>query len=109
MIENTEEFIREFSNFARIGQKDTRYFLQKLGSFIEDSIENQREFKTNLFILEFNDVKSRKTKMFGELPPTRKISFRLANKYKMRQKTVNKVYRSVLEKMEEENSEPLTD
>lgn len=109
MIENTEEFIREFAEFSRIAQKDVRYFLQQLGGFIDESIEQQRPIKTNLFILSFKDVKSRKTKMFGELPPTRKVSFRLANKYRMSQKIANKIYKPVLEKMEKEDFEPLTD
>lgn len=108
-INNTEEFIKEFSEFSRITQKDIRYFLQQLGNFIDDSIENQRPFRTNLFILSFKDVKSRNTKMFGELPPTRKISFRLANKYKILQKSANRVYRPVLENIEKERFEPLTD
>ena len=108
-ISNTAQFIVAFAEHARMSQKDVRYVWQQLGSFIDESIELQRPFKTNLIELYFSNMKSRKTKLFGELPPSRKVKVRLANKYRMAQKGQNKVMKTVLEKTEIENSQPLTD
>lgn len=107
-ISNTEEFIIAFAEHARMSQKDVRYIWQQLGSFIDESIELQRPFKTNLIELYFSNMKSRKTKLFGDLPPSRKVKVRLANKYRVAQKGQNKVMKTILEKSEAENS-PLTD
>lgn len=106
---STDEFVREFSEFSRMNQKDIRYMLKSLGSFIEVCIEEQVSFKTNVVELYYSSMKSRKTKLFGELPPSRKVKVRLANKYRMAQKGQNKVMKTVLEKTEIENSQPLTD
>ncbi len=108
-ISNTEEFIVAFAEHARMSQKDVRYIWQQLGSFIDESIELQRPFKTNLIELYFSNMKSRKTKLFGDLPPSRKVKVRLANKYRMAQKGQNKVMKSVLEKSEIEDAQTLTE
>lgn len=108
-ITNTEEFIIAFAEHARMSQKDVRYIWQQLGSFIDESIELQRPFKTNLIELYFSNMKSRKTKLFGDLPPSRKVKVRLANKYRMAQKGQNKVMKTVLEKSEIEDAQTLTD
>jgi hypothetical protein len=106
-ISNTDDFIKEFSNFSRMTQTDVRYFLQSFGAFIDTCIEEQVPFKTNVLELYFSTMKGRNTKLFGKLPPTRKAKLRLANKYRMGQKAQNKVYRNILEKTEDEND--LTD
>lgn len=108
-IGNTEEFLVAFAEHARLSQKDVRYLWQKLGSFIDESIELQRPFKTNLIELYFTEMKSRETKLFGQLPPSRKVKIRLANKYRMAQKSQNKVMKTVLEKTENEDYQTLTD
>ncbi len=108
-ISNTEEFIIAFAEHARMSQKDVRYIWQQLGSFIDESIELQRPFKTNLIELYFSNMKSRKTKLFGDLPPSRKVKVRLANKYRMAQKGQNKIMKTVLEKSEIEDAQTLTE
>ncbi len=108
-ITSTEEFIIAFAEHARMSQKDVRYVWQQLGSFIDESIELQRPFKTNLIELYFSNMKSRKTKLFGDLPPSRKVKVRLANKYRMAQKGQNKIMKTVLEKSEIEDAQTLTD
>lgn len=99
----TAEFIKEFSEHSRMTQKDVHYFLNSLGSFFEQAIENQVTIKTSIFELFYSDMKGRETKMFGKLPPTRKARIRLANKYRANQKVQNRVYRTILEKSEEED------
>jgi UDP-2,3-diacylglucosamine pyrophosphatase LpxH len=100
----TDEFVKEFSEHSRMTQKDVRYFLQSLGSFIDLCIDEQVSFKTNVFELYYSEMKSRETKMFGKLPPTRKARARLANKYRNNQKSQSKIYRTVLEKTEAEQT-----
>jgi hypothetical protein len=103
----TAEFIKEFSEHSRMTQRDVHYFLNSLGSFFDKAIENQVTIKNSVFELFYSDMKSRETRMFGKLPPTRKARIRLANKYRMNQKAQNRVYRTILEKSEAE--EGLTD
>ncbi len=100
----TEDFVKEFAEHSRMTQKDVLYMLQSLGSFFELAIENQCSIKTSVFELYFSDMKSRETKLFGKLPPTRKAKMRLAHKYRRGQSVQSKIYRPVLEKTEAENT-----
>jgi len=103
-ITNTEEFIKEYAEHSRLSQKDVQYMLKTLGTFFEEVIENQCTIKTSVFELSYKEIKGRETKLFGKLPPSREVSLKLANKYRMKQKEQNKVYRSLLEKTETEET-----
>jgi len=100
----TEDFVREFAEHSRMTQKDVLYVLQSLGSFFELAIENQCSIKTAVFELYYSNMKSRDTKLFGKLPPTRKAKIRLANKYRRNQSSQSKIYKDILEKTEEEET-----
>jgi len=102
-----EDFVKEFAEYSRMSQKDISYLFKSLDSFMKVAIENQCSIRTPIFELYYSDMKGRDTKLFGKLPPTRKAKLRLANKHRRGQSSQSKIYRTVLEKTEVD--ETLTD
>lgn len=109
-INTKMEFIKAFSKFSGVTQKDTDFFITKMSEFIEQAVEEQVSIKINgLFEIYYSRMKSRDTVKVGSkekitLPATRKARMRLAQKFRLNQKAQNRIYRKVLEE-----DLPLTD
>ena len=117
-LETKDEFLTEYSRFAGVTKTSAKYFMDALGAFIEECIENNVSFQyASVIELYFSEMKSRKTVKVGtkdemvSLPPTIKARVRLAKKIRKKQTEFSRMMRPVLEDFERENREdlPLTE